>query len=426
MKNGYLFIFLIMKIFINQAEAMSPRTGGATGGAAAAPDISKCDLNPSKQTKVKVKGKDGKDHFICTGQAVCGGNAVPVSCKVSEREPCPLAKQCIVFTQSLIQSAQQNLLDDYKVKCVELPEIAPREFNEIFSQEKLEDFKPMVRILSPQQRGLQDNSLLEPKGNYTELIQPNNNYDHHSESKKLGEAYRVSENIGAYKPVGQITIRFQNRTNWKCSAGLIWLPSLERYGLVTAAHCVYLPESKLWADSLVYWSNMGFPDNYVFKRIKVKKFFLSYGWIQNDINKVNLFDYAILILDQTPEKLETLGLSIYPNKNLIKGTSVGFPGKGRFGDRAEIKYAVDIPDFYNSPANRFLGTLFIKQDMHDGTSGGPWVGHGNGRRFGFIFSLNSFHYDDQKDNQYGPSFGKAIENQLQSAINVNFPCEKLR
>lgn len=89
-----IMIILIFGLFSVQGWA-PPIKGGATGGAEAAADISKCDLNPSKQTKIKLKGKDGKEHFICTGQAICGGKGVPVSCKVSEREQCPVAKVCL-------------------------------------------------------------------------------------------------------------------------------------------------------------------------------------------------------------------------------------------------------------------------------------------------------------------------------------------
>lgn len=96
MKTIYLAITLICGVFSTQSWA-PPIKGGATGGATGAPDISQCDLNPSKQTKIKVKDKSGKEHFICTGQATCGGKTVPISCKVSEREPCPVAKQCIEY-----------------------------------------------------------------------------------------------------------------------------------------------------------------------------------------------------------------------------------------------------------------------------------------------------------------------------------------
>lgn len=97
MKKFYLSLILVFGMFAQQGWAPPPGKGGATGGAEAAPDISRCDLNPSQQTKVHVRGQDGKDYFICTGSAICGGAVVPVSCKVSEKEPCPTANQCIQF-----------------------------------------------------------------------------------------------------------------------------------------------------------------------------------------------------------------------------------------------------------------------------------------------------------------------------------------
>lgn len=97
MKIQHLIILLIMGIFIGEAQAMKPSKGGATGGAAAGHDINSCDLKPQSQTKIKIKDKTGKFHYICTGQAICGGQAVPVSCKVNERELCPVAKKCVKF-----------------------------------------------------------------------------------------------------------------------------------------------------------------------------------------------------------------------------------------------------------------------------------------------------------------------------------------
>jgi hypothetical protein len=73
MRIQFLIIFLIYTMFTQKSWAPPPGQGGATGVAETPSDISKCDLNQSKQTKVKVKDKDGKEHFICTGQAVCGG-----------------------------------------------------------------------------------------------------------------------------------------------------------------------------------------------------------------------------------------------------------------------------------------------------------------------------------------------------------------
>jgi hypothetical protein len=45
MKIQYLIIFLICGMFAGKSWAPPPGQGGATGGAAATPDISKCDLN---------------------------------------------------------------------------------------------------------------------------------------------------------------------------------------------------------------------------------------------------------------------------------------------------------------------------------------------------------------------------------------------
>jgi len=91
MKVQYLIIFLIFGLF-SQLSWAPPIKGGA-----AVSDISKCELDTSKQTKVIFTDKSGKELHICTGLAACAGKIVPVSCKVSERELCPISKQCITF-----------------------------------------------------------------------------------------------------------------------------------------------------------------------------------------------------------------------------------------------------------------------------------------------------------------------------------------
>lgn len=112
MKASYLALFFLLGIFSQNGWAPPPGKGGA-------PDISKCDINPSKQTKVKLKDKSGNEHFICTGQAFCGGKATPVSCKISEREPCPTAVKCLVFPKSDPsdrQALMTLLIKKYKIK----------------------------------------------------------------------------------------------------------------------------------------------------------------------------------------------------------------------------------------------------------------------------------------------------------------------
>lgn len=96
MKLQYLIILLILGIFRGESQAMSPRKGGASGGAAAAPilDVKRCDLKPRDQTKITLKDKSGKVHHLCVGSAVCEGKKKEVACSVGEREACPDARKC--------------------------------------------------------------------------------------------------------------------------------------------------------------------------------------------------------------------------------------------------------------------------------------------------------------------------------------------
>lgn len=98
MKKIYLTLILGFGMFAQQGWSPPP----GQGGAAAAPDIKSCDLKPQEQTKITLTDKSGKKHFICTGMAACGESLVPVSCKISEREPCPVATKCLEFDPSVL------------------------------------------------------------------------------------------------------------------------------------------------------------------------------------------------------------------------------------------------------------------------------------------------------------------------------------
>jgi len=100
MKKIFLILPLATLLFATQGWAPPPGKGGATGDQ----DISKCNLKPKEQTKIKLKDKSGKTHHICTGQAVCGGETVPINCRVSERESCPVAKKCISLPDEFASS----------------------------------------------------------------------------------------------------------------------------------------------------------------------------------------------------------------------------------------------------------------------------------------------------------------------------------
>jgi hypothetical protein len=317
------------------------------------------------------------------------------------------------------------LADDFEVKCVEFPEISTSGLNKIFSPERLKTFKPFVQILSLGESGIQDNSIVLPKGKYLELAQPSSNFLYHSDSKKTGEAYLVLENKGAYKPMGRLAMDFTKEKGNTCSAGLIWFKALKKYGLITAAHCIYSHEYNLWAKTVVFLPNEGFPMG-VDKKWRIIKAYLNYGWLKNEIQTKYLYDLALLVLEPLSETPDTFGLSIFPDKSLLKGTSMGFPVEGRFGDNGNVKYATEILDFNWSPKEDYYGTYVIQSDMHKGASGGPWVGKGKNNNFGFIFGLNSFHRPNKLDKEFGPVFGDTLFNQWQKIHSPSFQCEKIK
>ncbi|RLA61797.1 MAG: hypothetical protein DRQ88_00070 [Epsilonproteobacteria bacterium] len=93
MNKLFLILPLAALLFATQGWAPPPGKGGATGGQ----NLSKCDLKPKDQEKFDFTDKKGKTHFLCTGEASCAGKTIPISCKVTEKEECPMAKKCVVF-----------------------------------------------------------------------------------------------------------------------------------------------------------------------------------------------------------------------------------------------------------------------------------------------------------------------------------------
>ncbi|RLA62574.1 MAG: hypothetical protein DRQ88_08065 [Epsilonproteobacteria bacterium] len=95
MKKLNFTFLLILGLGLYSTQGWAPPPG--KGGASASPEFNSktCEINSTEQTKVELLDKSGKKQFICTGMSICGGIAVPVSCKVSEREPCPVATKCL-------------------------------------------------------------------------------------------------------------------------------------------------------------------------------------------------------------------------------------------------------------------------------------------------------------------------------------------
>ncbi|RLA61568.1 MAG: hypothetical protein DRQ88_00835 [Epsilonproteobacteria bacterium] len=80
----------------------------ATQGWAPPPDLSKCSYDSKKQVKVPVNQKDGKKAIACHGLAICNGKPVPITCKGTERDPCPTASKCVEFGEGVVSPIHED------------------------------------------------------------------------------------------------------------------------------------------------------------------------------------------------------------------------------------------------------------------------------------------------------------------------------
>ncbi|RLA62579.1 MAG: hypothetical protein DRQ88_08090 [Epsilonproteobacteria bacterium] len=103
MTKFYLIFLLGIGFFTQQVWGQgSPR--GVSGF-----DVSQCSVNTRQQTKVSRKNPDGTTSWVCTGQAVCGGKTVPVSCKIaSQKTPCPTTKLCFPIDDEYTQNCHRT------------------------------------------------------------------------------------------------------------------------------------------------------------------------------------------------------------------------------------------------------------------------------------------------------------------------------
>ncbi len=401
MRIHYLVIFLIYGIFLGEGQAMSPRQGGATGGAAAATDISKCDLNPSQQTKVKVKGKDGKDHFVCTGQAVCGGKSIPVSCKVSERELCPIATKCIRF---LDDDPSLNLPLKFIIE-------RPQSSLKYWTVEKIKNASPMPLPL------LKGNPLRASFVNKLKkiLVEPSNINEFKGGDFESGKGILISSTTfkenSFFNPTGKLfsTSRIgRGSRDTFCSASVTNVGG--KIVLITAAHCVVTRGMSGNWDEIIN-KNIHFVQNYGYsgseKEAVAKSIIIPQGFMLGSLGENEdsfRYDIALIEIESNSDLNCCYGLST--GHLTPPGISLGYPIEGRFG-QARFMFFVKI-DRMLSEEN------LIKNDFAGGGSGGPWIGHSpSGGQYGYISGINSYKgIYDPPNTLRSPLFWYLIEDMI--------------
>ncbi|RLA68022.1 MAG: hypothetical protein DRQ88_00020 [Epsilonproteobacteria bacterium] len=421
MKKLFLIFPLAALLFATQGWAPPPGKGGAAGF-----DASKCDLKPKEQTKVALKDKSGKLIFVCIGSAVCGGKTVPVSCKVSEREACPMAKKCVV-------SDATGINEYYGILCSDLNRPnAPQ-------KKMFDNIKP--EMLKPQVIEIQENKLKEFLKTFKgeKILRDNvieinlkSGHPYHTEQVSTGKSWNVGERKGAYLPVGKLEVFDKGNPNEyiPCTASLIKVPATGRYGLVTAAHCLMVSHKKIWPKTIKFSLNYNYGDPIILygtRAIINKGYFTLPGGSFDQF----IFDLALVELEETNLKLETFGLITNPNKDILRGTSLGYPiwlpGTGWVKDNMRAVEIKDMEAITSPPPANNIYNYKIPTDLTWGSSGGPWIGwdkkngSSTNRKFGFILGVNS----KGKRGKYvlSPFFGSAMLNQYRCLNRDDSQCK---
>ncbi|RLA61795.1 MAG: hypothetical protein DRQ88_00080 [Epsilonproteobacteria bacterium] len=397
MKKLFLILPLTALLFATQGWAPPPGKGGATGGQ----DLSKCDLKPKEQTKVTLKDKSGKVHHICTGLAVCGGKSVTVSCKVSEKEECPIAKKCV--TMSGVESAIDGIEDH------EYDSMTTEELKKYWTPERIEKAIPEEMEVDPKDlRGLSQSE--EPLGRSLIISNPRNIPDQLTDSAgKLteGPAIKVKELTPLYRPTGVLLYNKKGITgDFRCTASLIYLEKTKEIGMLSAAHCFYDQKTRKPSRWHTFVPEYGFIDKRKHEYYGVKRHMVFGPWKR--VGRVRWdIDFVIATFSKkVPEKFCCHGI--------IKGLSrppkftLGYPAVGRFAGNRNML----LINLYNLHTGE---RPFIRSENEftGGSSGGPWIGGDpQSKKYGYIFGINSWIRGKTNPNKqmYSPPFGKNIEN----------------
>lgn len=401
MRIQYLIIILIFGIFCQQGWAPPP----GKGGAAAAPDISKCDLNPSKQTKLKVKGEDGKVHFVCTGPIICEGKAIELSCRVNEGDSCPGVSKCVIFSKQTPDSFG-FVVHKFDISVGKKPEL---------DLKKIEPMAPsiisskLVDLKIPTSENIQGIKILASGSSNIKLEEKTRT------TVTPGKSYEVLENNPQYKAIGFFRGTTTGNIVKSCTGTLIKNPNSQaktKWAILTAASCVYDRATDTWIRK-----GLGFAPNFHFNReiiISLKFAAVPYEFLNPANRNYQAFDYAIVAVDGEPSADCCLNL-------MIVGTSPDsysgiFPIKSEaiqlIQSRANLfLFETKMEEF--EPSGTYDPNYFrkVKNDINLAYGlGGPWVGKNpqNGQE-GFVFGLNIGHPERQIGIVVSPVLGKTFE-----------------
>lgn len=396
-----IFLFLILILAVTKAWAPPPEKNER----AETSDISKCSLNPQVQTKVTLIGKDGKRQSICTGQAACGGKTIPVSCRVTDREPCPVAKKCIVF--------KMPNLDQFSY--------VAHKFD--VSGNGKTDFD--LKKIDSTSLSLIPTGLINPKITLPEAIQGLKILSSKSTNSKLseniqttidpGKSYQIFENKPKYQPIGLFQAVTGAMIYKNCTGTLIKNPNLQgktKWAVITSASCLYDRATETWV------TNPSFVPNFPFYRgesLKLKFSVIPSEFLNPNNPYFQAFDYGLIAAAGEPPENCCLNL-------MILGTSSDSYSKAFpiFSNAIQIIRSRGEYSLFETKIIQFEspGTLdpnffrLVKNDINlsDLGKGAPLIGKNpQSGEEGFVFGLNIGKVDGRPGILISPVLGKTFE-----------------
>lgn len=202
--------------------------------------------------------------------------------------------------------------------------------------------------------------------------------------------------------------------NYVCSGSLVDDVDSNIAVVITAAHCLWDDATRSFATNWVFYPNydkdagISNRKSYSASHLFAPKAFTD----QVSFNTTAILnDFAFAVLPTTDLNLPGLPvISLATSFTGNKGDAFGYPEASPFNGQ-ELVYSTGAVSTDRNTGRR---TWRLPSTMTGGASGGPWYnGYTNGNSVGFVSSVNSYKYSNDKNSMYGPKFN-SLTNDLYS------------
>jgi len=193
--------------------------------------------------------------------------------------------------------------------------------------------------------------------------------------------------------------------SYVCSGSLVADGKPDIAVVITAAHCLWDDATRSFASNWAFYPNYDKDvgtlnrKSYSASHLFAPKAFTDQGSF-NTTAILNDFAFAVLPTSAFDSSVLPMILtdSTFTNN---RGDAFGYPETSPFNGQ-ELVYSTGAVSTDRNTGSR---TWRLPSTMTGGASGGPWYnGYTNGNSVGFVSSLNSYKYSNDKNSMYGPKF----------------------